>query len=151
MYMGLYMKKLIVLCAIFVAINNFCFAEEGKTVKPKSKLGLAAGAGVQIPEGSAGLGIGGSIFCHYAFSRNWFLSLNAGYYRYNVPYTGYNVPVKIQQTDIPFTVGMNMFLDKKFNSYLGLEVGLINQSISASALRYDIAPEQLYQQSKMLN
>ena len=120
------MKKIILISIFFIGITNFCFAENEKIVKPKSRIGATVGMQWGYYEKNVSVsphfdyvdtktpqGIGGNIFYNHSLHRIAFISLNAGYSNYE----GINTTA---------TVGLNWWLlsDK---IYLGMGGGVLTE------------------------
>jgi len=125
------MKKIFLTTVIFIAINNFCLAQENvknKKLKPPSRIGGTIGMQIPINElhnygATFDNGFGFNLFYHYhnATIPNLYLSLNAGYNRYNNPIFWGDELYNETVNEIPITFGLNYFVT---NSTLKLSLGL---------------------------
>jgi hypothetical protein len=121
--MKIHIKKIIYIIVIFISITNFCLAEEiNKSEKTQSKIGGTIG--LQFPTSAGNIGYCGNIFYHQILTLKWFLSANIGLYHYPSPFEEIK---NASQTDIPITLGINVFLGEKNGAYLGLEAGILKQ------------------------
>ena len=116
----------------FVALTNFCFAEENQEKqneerKLQSKIGGTIGLYIpDVPGLELQNGMRYGMFFHQTISKDFFLSLNLGYQ--NNKYA--NMPYELSRTSIPISLGCNLFLlNSKIRPYLGLELGLINRKV----------------------
>ena len=115
------MKKIFLTTAIFIAMNNFCFSqeEENKNFKPQSRVGGTVDFG-----GTDDKKVGINMFYHHTLTRFCFLSINAGYNRYDIDQNFYTWKKTIRN-EIPITVGINICIPYyNFRLYTGIELGV---------------------------